>query len=54
MVFLGAIVCLVVSARRHPGVEDVSRPKGEGGHEMAGGPRRGVAVKAGGATREDT
>ncbi|MER6319996.1 prolipoprotein diacylglyceryl transferase [Streptomyces sp. NPDC001581] len=54
VVFLGAITFLVVSARRHPGIEDVSRSKDEGGYEMAGEPRLGVAVKAGGATHDDT
>ncbi|MFF3621003.1 prolipoprotein diacylglyceryl transferase family protein [Streptomyces sp. NPDC002467] len=48
VVFLGAIACLVVSARRHPGIEDVSRPKGEGGDEPAGEPHVKVAVKTGG------
>ncbi|MGW3655670.1 prolipoprotein diacylglyceryl transferase [Streptomyces sp. NPDC005151] len=43
MVFLGAIACLVVSARRHPGIEDVSRPQDEGGNERADEPRLAVA-----------
>lgn len=47
VVFLGAIACLVVSARRHPGIEDVSRSKDEGGNERAGEPRLDVAVKTG-------
>ncbi|MFJ2137001.1 prolipoprotein diacylglyceryl transferase [Streptomyces sp. NPDC087845] len=53
-VFLGALACLVVSARRHPGIEDVSRPKAEGGNERADEPRLAVAVKTGGATHDDT
>ncbi|MEE1770175.1 prolipoprotein diacylglyceryl transferase [Streptomyces sp. JV185] len=36
VVFLGAVVCLVVSARRHPGTDDMSRPKDGGGDETAG------------------
>lgn len=46
LVFLGAITYLVVSACRHPGVEDVSRPKHEGGNEMAGEPRPGRVREA--------
>ncbi|MFI8387601.1 prolipoprotein diacylglyceryl transferase [Streptomyces sp. NPDC085540] len=53
VVFLGALTCLVVSARRHPGIEDVPQAKDEVGHELAGEPRPGVAVKAGGATHDD-
>ncbi|MFF2964776.1 prolipoprotein diacylglyceryl transferase [Streptomyces sp. NPDC057963] len=52
-VFLGALACLVVSARRHPGIEDVSRPKDEGGNERADEPRLAVAAKTGGATHDD-
>ncbi|MGW1408314.1 prolipoprotein diacylglyceryl transferase [Streptomyces sp. NPDC002403] len=36
VVFLGAVVCLVVSARRHPGTDDMSRPEDGGGNEAAG------------------
>ncbi|MFJ7199940.1 MULTISPECIES: prolipoprotein diacylglyceryl transferase [unclassified Streptomyces] len=36
VVLLGAVVCLVVSARRHPGTDDMSRPKDGGGDETAG------------------
>ncbi|RNF80026.1 prolipoprotein diacylglyceryl transferase [Streptomyces botrytidirepellens] len=39
VVFLGAIAYLVVSARRLPGIEDVSRPQGEGGTEKGDKPR---------------
>lgn len=39
LVFLGAVVCLVVSARRHPGIEDVVRPQDEGANERADEPR---------------
>ncbi|WP_079044702.1 MULTISPECIES: prolipoprotein diacylglyceryl transferase [unclassified Streptomyces] len=39
VVFLGAIVYLVVSARRLPGIEDVSRPRSEGGTEEGDDPR---------------
>ncbi|MER5778987.1 prolipoprotein diacylglyceryl transferase [Streptomyces sp. NPDC002039] len=48
VVFLGAIACLVVSARRHPGIEHLSCPKNEAGNERAGEPRLDVAVKTGG------
>ncbi|MER5850509.1 prolipoprotein diacylglyceryl transferase [Streptomyces sp. NPDC002012] len=54
VVFLGAIACLAVSARRHPGIDDVTRPKVEGGNARAGEPRLDVAVKTGGATHDDT
>ncbi|MFF1649971.1 prolipoprotein diacylglyceryl transferase [Streptomyces sp. NPDC058240] len=49
VVFLGAIACLVVSARRHPGIDDVSQPKNEGGNERAVEPRLDAAVKTGGS-----
>lgn len=39
LVFLGAVACLVVSARRHPGFEDVARPQDEGANERADEPR---------------
>ncbi|MFE7112927.1 prolipoprotein diacylglyceryl transferase [Streptomyces sp. NPDC057575] len=39
VVFLGAIAYLVVSARRLPGIEDVSRPQSVGGTEKGDKPR---------------
>ncbi len=54
VVFLGAVACLVVSARRHPGIEDVSRPEDGGGTERADGPLRDVAVNRAGATHDHT
>ncbi|GAA2587161.1 hypothetical protein GCM10010424_38050 [Streptomyces lienomycini] len=39
VVFLGAIAYLVVSARRLPGIEDVSRPQSQGGTEKDDRPR---------------
>lgn len=47
VVFVGAIACLVVSARRHPGLDEVSRPKGEGGSQEANEPVLVVTVKTG-------
>ncbi|MFJ3728370.1 prolipoprotein diacylglyceryl transferase [Streptomyces sp. NPDC090045] len=45
VVFAGAVACLVVSARRHPGRDDVPRLlKGEGGSERADEPAPDVAV----------
>ncbi|MFB7368624.1 prolipoprotein diacylglyceryl transferase [Streptomyces sp. NPDC056222] len=46
VVFAGAIAYLAVSTRRHPGTDDVSRPKNEGAHDDE--PRPGVALKTGG------
>ncbi|WP_329123910.1 prolipoprotein diacylglyceryl transferase [Streptomyces sp. NBC_01353] len=49
VVFVGAIAYLLVSARRHPGIDDVSRPKDEGEDGRADEPRLDVAVKTGGS-----
>ncbi|MCX4870099.1 prolipoprotein diacylglyceryl transferase [Streptomyces sp. NBC_00825] len=39
LVFLGAVACLLVPARRHPGIEDVAPPQDGGANERADEPR---------------
>ncbi|MFD9029647.1 prolipoprotein diacylglyceryl transferase [Streptomyces sp. NPDC059567] len=48
VVFLGAIAWLVVSARRHPGIDEVTGSQDKDRHEKADEPRLGDAVKTGG------